>query len=183
MTVTIHSVTAEELLRIPDDSFRYELVRGELRKMAPAGQKHGRTILNLTTPLDQHVRANGLGVVFAAETGFRIASNPDTVRAPDVAFVRKERVDAVGDVEGFWPGAPDLAVEVVSPHDSYARVEEKVFDWLKAGCRMVIVLNPDQRTASIYRSLSDIRVLTESDTLSGEDIIPGWSIPVSKLFE
>ncbi len=83
--------------------------------MAPAGNVHGRIAIDVSTPLDQYVRAHDLGVVFAAETGFKIAGNPDTVRAPDAAFVRRERVVAVGEVEGYWPEAPDLAVEVVSP--------------------------------------------------------------------
>jgi Uma2 family endonuclease len=107
-------VTAEELLRMPDDGYRYELVRGELRKMAPAGHLHGRVAINMTTSLDWHVRAHNLGVVYAAETGFKLASNTDVVRAPAVAFIRRERVDKVGDTEGYWPGAPDLAVKVIS---------------------------------------------------------------------
>ena len=88
MDTTPRLMTAEELLHMPDDGFRYELIRGELRKMAPAGHQHGRIAINVTTPLDQHVRAHGLGTVYAAETGFKLASNPDVVRAPDVAFIR-----------------------------------------------------------------------------------------------
>jgi Uma2 family endonuclease len=87
--------------------------------MPPAGQRHGRIAVNVSTPLDQFVRAHGLGTVYAAETGFRLASDPDTVRAPDASFVRKERADQVGDVAGYWPGPPDLAVEVVSLGESY----------------------------------------------------------------
>ncbi|MDP9349630.1 MAG: Uma2 family endonuclease [Gemmatimonadota bacterium] len=175
-------VTAEELLRIPEDGFRRELVRGELRVMTPAGHRHGRLAVNVTVPLAQHVRENGLGAVYAAETGFRIGSRPDTVRAPDVAFVRRERVDEIGESEGFWPGAPDLAVEVVSPDDAYTVVEEKVFDWLSAGCRMVVVVNPRKRTATVYRSRSDIVVLTEEDVLDGGEVVPGWRLPVGQIF-
>jgi Uma2 family endonuclease len=175
-------VTAEELLRMPDDGYRYELVRGELRKMAPAGHLHGRIAINVTTPLDRHVRAHNLGTVYAAETGFKLASNPDVVRAPDVAFIRRERVEEVGDVEGYWPGAPDLAVEVISPSDTYSDVEEKVFDWIEAGTRMVVLVIPRKRTVTIYRSLTDIVMLTEHDTLDGGDVVPGWKIPVSEVF-
>lgn len=182
MSTITQPVTAKELLQMPDDGFRYELVRGELRKMVPAGHLHGRIAMNFSTPLDQYVRAHNLGTVYAAETGFQLTSNPDTVRAPDVAFIRRERVEAVGKVEGYWPGAPDLAVEVISPHDRYAEVEEKVFDWLEAGTQMVIVLNPHQRTATIYRSLTAIVILTERDTLRGGEVVPGWMIPVRDFF-
>jgi Uma2 family endonuclease len=175
-------ITAEELLRMPDDGYRYELVRGELRKMAPAGHLHGRVAINVTTPLDRHVRAHHLGVVYAAETGFKLASNPDMVRAPDVAFIRRERVEEVGDVEGYWPGAPDLAVEVISPSDTYADVQEKVFDWLEAGTRMVILVMPRKRAVTVYRSLTDMIMLTEHDTLDGGEVVPGWKIPVRELF-
>jgi Uma2 family endonuclease len=182
MTTTQQLVTAEDLLHIPDNGFRYELVRGELKKMAPAGHRHGRIAINVTTPLDQHVRAHNLGVVYAAETGFKLASNPDVVRAPDVAFIRRERVEEVGDVEGYWPGAPDLAVEVVSPSDTYADVQEKVFDWLEAGARMVIVVMPRRRSVTVYRALNDIIVLTENDSLDGGDVVPGWTMSIKDLF-
>ena len=175
-------VTADELLRMPDDGYRYELVRGELRKMAPAGHLHGRIAINITTPLDRHVRAHTLGTVYAAETGFKLASNPDVVRAPDVAFIRRDRVEEVGDVEGYWPGAPDLAVEVISPSDTYAEVQEKVFDWIEAGTKMVILVMPRKRTVTVYRSLTDIIMLTEHDTLDCGDAVPGWKLPVRELF-
>ena len=104
----------------------------------------------MTGTLIQHVRANKLGRVYAAETGFRLALDPDTVRAPDVAFVRQERIEEVGKVEGYWPGAPDLAVEVISPGDLYTEVEEKVFTWLEGGTRLVIVVDPRRRTAAVF---------------------------------
>jgi len=104
------------------------------------------------------------------------------VRAPDAAFVRRERVIAVGEVEGFWPGAPDLAIEVISPSDSFSDVEEKVFDWLDAGTRAVVVVNPKKRSVTLYRSVSDVRVLGEKESVSVEDVVPGWSVPVRDLF-
>jgi Uma2 family endonuclease len=182
MAVQSRSITAEDLLRMPDDGFRYELVRGELRKMTPAGHQHGRIAINVTLPLAQHVRAHNLGTVYAAETGFRLAADPDTVRAPDVAFIRRDRVEAVDDVQGYWPGAPDLAVEVISPSDTYTEVEEKLFDWLDAGARLVIAVNPRQHTVTVYRSRADIVQLTEDDTLDGGDVVPGWSLPVREVF-
>lgn len=150
--------------------------------MSPASQQHGRLGMRVSGPLDRYVEEHGLGIVFAAETGFRLASSPDTVLAPDVAFVRQERVDAIGDVEGYWPGAPDLAVEVVSRHDLYTAVEEKVIDWLEAGAGMVVVVNPRKRTVTVYRSLTAITILTEQDTLDGGDVVPGWPLPVRDIF-
>ncbi len=175
-------ITADDLLRMPDDGFRYELVRGALRKMTPAGFQHGRITINITNSLDQFVRANNLGVICAAETGFKLASDPDMVRAPDVAFVRQERIQEVGDIEGYWPGAPDLAVEVVSPSDSYSELEGKVFDWLMAGTQTVVVVNPRKRAVTVYRSLTDIKILMENDTLEGAEVLPGWRMPVKDIF-
>lgn len=175
-------ITADELLQMPDDGFVYELVRGELRRMSPAGYRHGKIIINLTTPLDQHVRAQQLGDVYAAETGFQLTLDPDTVRAPDVAFVRRERVEAIGETEGCWPGAPDLAIEVISLQDLYTEVEEKVMDFLAAGTGMVLVVKPRKHTVTVYRALSDISILTEDDLIDGEDVVPGWTLPVRSVF-
>lgn len=182
MTTRTRPVTAEELLRMPDDGFRYELVRGELRKMPPAGNEHGYRALELSSELRNHVKANGLGRVYAAETGFRVHSDPDTVRAPDAAFVSRERLEQVGPVEGYWPSAPDLAAEVVSPNDRHTEVIEKALEWLDAGCRMVLVVDPKQHTVTVYRSREDIRILAEGDTLDGAGVIPGLSLPVTEIF-
>jgi Uma2 family endonuclease len=182
MDVVRRQVTADELLHMPDDGFRYELVRGELRRMTPAGSQHGRIAVRITWRLARHVEENDLGTVYAAETGFRLSTDPDTVRAPDVAFVSRDRVVAVGEVEGFWPEAPQLAVEVISPGDSYADVEEKVFDWLDAGTRMVVVVNPRQRSATVYRSPSDITALAGADVLEGGDVVPGFELVVQEIF-
>jgi Uma2 family endonuclease len=132
--------------------------------------------------LHQHVQANNVGVVYAAETGFQLASNPDTVRAPDVAFVRQDRATAVEEETGYFPGAPDLVAEVISPHDLYTEVEEKVIAWLEAGTQMVLVVNPRKRIVTVYRSLKDISVLTENDYLDGADVVPGWTLPVRDIF-
>ena len=132
--------------------------------------------------LAQHIETNGLERVYAAETGFEIHSNPDTVRAPDAAFVSRERPREVGPVEGYWPGAPDLAVEVVSPNDRHSEVIEKALEWLDAGCRMVLVVDPKQHTVTVRRSREDIRILADGDTLDGDGVIPGFSMPVTEIF-
>ena len=182
MEVIRKEATAEELIRIPDDGFRYELVRGELRRMTPAGNVHGRVAMNVALPLAQYVKAHNLGIVYAAETGFRLATDPDTVRAPDVAFVSRERVEAVGEVEGYWPEAPDLAVEVISPNDSHVEVEEKILDWLEAGTKMVLAVNPRRRSVTLYRSQSDITILTRTDVLDGGDVVPGFQLTLQEIF-
>lgn len=182
MTVGQKPVTAEELLHIPDDGLRRELIRGEVRTMAPAGNVHGRVAMNVGTPLDVYVRQHDLGVVFAAGTGFKIGSNPDTVRAPDVAFVRRERIEAVGDIEGYWPEAPDLAVEVVSPGDKFSEVEQKIEDWLAAGTRMVVLVNPRGQNVTTRLPERRIEILTEGETIDGDDVVPGWSLSVSDVF-
>lgn len=182
MPTAAKKITAEDLLRMPDEGFRYELVKGELRKMAPAGKRHGVLAIRVTGPLWQHVQAHQLGEVCAAETGFLLASNPDTVRAPDVAFISRQRLEEVGEVEGYWPGPPDLAVGVVSPNDTYTEVQDKVFQWLDAGTRMVVVVNPRQQTVAVYRSRTDIAILTKNDTLDGKDVVPGWTLPIADLF-
>lgn len=182
MSTATQQVTAEELLLMRDDGFRYELIRGELKQMAPASHEHGRVTMNISTPLDHHVRAGKLGVVFAAETGFKLASAPDTVRAPDVAFVSAERYQQTAGVAGYWPGAPDLAIEVVSPSDSYAEVQEKVIEWLEGGALAVVVVNPRKRVVSVYRSLKDVVLLRDGETLELPDIVPGFSLPVEDIF-
>ena len=179
---TTNLLTADELLQMKDDGFRYELVRGELIKRSPAGHQHGRIALNLTGPLFQHVKTHNLGAVYAAETGFKLAADPDVVRAPDAAFIRRERVEEVGQTEGFWPGAPDLAAEVISPGDTHAEVEDKIADWLDAGTRLVVVVNPSTQTVALYHSRSDIRILTIDDVLDGGEVVPNWTLPVRDIF-
>ena len=176
-------VTAQELWDMPNDGYRYELVRGELVKMAPAGAEHGNLGMKIGASLYNHVDANGLGKVYAAETGFLIGTDPDHVRAPDVAFVRQDRVAEAGRVTGYFPGAPDLAIEVISPNDRYTEVEEKVEDWLSAGAAMVILLNPQNRTAILRLAGQAPVILTEQDVLDGGEVVPGWRMPVGQIFE
>ncbi len=179
--VIMGTATAEQLLAMSDDGFRYELVKGELRRMAPAGFEHGAIGMRLVIDLGQHVKAHALGVVLGPDTGFRIASDPDTVRAPDVSFVHRDRIPEGGLPKGYWPGAPDLAVEVVSPGDTYSEVESKVQAWLDAGTRLAVVLNPRSRTATAYRSRNEVVRLLESDNLDLGDVVTGFTCPVADL--
>ena len=181
-TTQTQLMTADDLWRMPDDGLRHELVRGELTMMAPAGSEHGEIALNVGAILRAHVKANQLGKVLGAESGFIIGRNPDTVRSPDAAFISKDRVPAGGLPKGYAPFAPDIAVEVLSPGDSQLDVEEKIEEWLKAGAAMVWVINPRGRTVTVHRSGRDPRVLRESDVLSGEDVCQGFSVKVAELF-
>lgn len=175
-------VTADELLRLPDDGKRHELVRGELRTMPPAGEEHGIIAHELARLVGNHVRPLGLGHVFAAETGFRIGRDPDTVLAPDVAFVAASRFQARRPSTGFSNLVPDLVAEVVSPFDTAREVEEKVHDWLGAGVRLVWVVQPSIRSVTVYRALSEVRVLAENEPLDGADVLPGFRCAVRDLF-
>jgi Uma2 family endonuclease len=179
---TGHLVTADELIRMPDDGFRYELVEGRLITMTPAGGLHGRLVVRLSTALDIFVEEHDLGAVFSADTGFRLTAAPDTVRAPDVSFVRKDRLPETGLPAGYWPGPPDLAVEVVSPSDSTAEVESKVQEYLRRGVRLVWVVFPLQRAVAVHRPGAPPEILGESDVLDGDEVVPGFRYPLTRLF-
>ncbi len=150
--------------------------------MSPAGGRHGRVAHNAGLILGNHVRNNGLGVVFAAETGFLIAREPDTVRAPDVAYVSNQQLEHVKDDAGYLPLAPALVGEVVSPTDTFSQVEEKALGWLAAGTRLVLLIDPATRTVLTYRSENNISVIGEDAELDAGDVVPGWHFPVRELF-
>ena len=175
------ATTADELMALPDDGMRRELVRGEVRAVSPAGFEHGCAAQRLGALVGAHVLQHDLGEALGAETGFLLARNPDTVRAPDFAFVRRARVPAAP-VRGWFPGAPDLAVEVVSPGDSFTAVATKAFDWLAHGATLVWILDPDHRTVTVVRSRTDLRVLTVDDELEAADLLPGFRCRVAALF-
>jgi Uma2 family endonuclease len=180
MTAADTITTAEQLLHSPGLG-RCELVRGELIMMSPAGFEHGRIIVNATTALAAFVRGNAIGVLTGAETGFVIGRDPDTVRAPDVGLVLKARIPS-NPVKGFFPGAPDLAVEVLSPDDRAGEVLEKVRDWLAAGTRSVWVVDPRTRTVTVHHSPAQVVILSETDTLGDEDLLPRFAVPVAEFF-
>lgn len=170
-------MTAEELLRLPDDGWRYELVRGELKKMSPSGSRHGRVAAQIVGSLTPHVKKNKLGAVYTADAGFRIARNPDTVRAPDAAFVRTQR--AV-DAPGYFEGPPDVAFEVVSPNDSYTEVNEKTVEWLRAGVRVVVIVDPRTRNINVHRADGARHT---ADGIEIDDVIPGWKMSSAEVFD
>ena len=175
-------MTAQELFEYSHEPYRQELVDGILYEMEPPGALHGWVASQIGDQLTRHVAHAGLGVVFTSEVGFHLRSDPDTVRGPDGSFVARARVEQSGIPAGYWPGPPDLAVEVVSPDDRRSEVEGKALDWLASGTRAVVVLDPPLRTATVYRARDDIRVLTADETLDLDDVVPGWSARVGALF-
>jgi Uma2 family endonuclease len=182
MSIATSLTTAHDLLHLPDDGFRYELIDGALRKMTPAGSVHGFLSVEVAYRLSEHVRPNGLGRVFGAETGFRIRRDPDTVLAPDVSFIRKERIQTIGIPNEYFPEAPALVVEIVSPNDTAEEVDDKMRRWLAAGVELGWVVYPGGRSVTVYRSLADICVLGSADTLDGGSVLPGFRCRVGDLF-
>lgn len=174
-------VTAEELLRDYGDQ-HCELVNGVVAFMSPTYSQHGDLTNEVAYLLNVAVRRHDLGKLFIGEAGFIVSRNPDTVRVPDVAFVSKERVTAIGVGKEFFPEAPDLTVEVVSPSDTAPRVHEKARMWIEAGCRAVWLVWPDDRSVTVYRSLDDVKILTEDAVLDGGDVVPGFSHPIAQFF-
>lgn len=182
MTVNTGLMTADDLWDLPDDGMRHELVRGELRTMPPTGLDHGDHESVFDGSLGPYVRSRKLGRVFTGDPGFFLTRNPDTVRAPDLAFIRRERLLETGIPSGYFNGAPDLVVEVISPNDLYTEVEEKVGEWLEHGTLLVFVVNPRRQTVWVHRPGQAVRILGVQDELSGEDVVPGWTMPVRELF-
>jgi Uma2 family endonuclease len=174
------TMTAEDLLRLNIQDKRSELVRGQLIVREPAGFAHGVVASRIGEQMAAFVRAQGLGIVVAAETGFTLARNPDTVRAPDAGFVRRDRVpDPLP--RGYAPMAPDLVVEVLSPDDRPGEVLAKVADWLRAGTALVWVVDPIRRSARAYRADGTESYLEEHDSLDGEDVLPGFALPLAAI--
>lgn len=183
--VTKTRLTAEDLWRMGTaDGVRRELVDGEVIEMPPVGGAHGWREVKVARRLDEFVERHGLGVVLAGEVGFRLGlpHDPERVRAPDVAFVSTERLPGGKVPERFLEGAPDLAVEILSPSDSPSEVQRKVRDWLDAGARLVWLWAPEAKTVTAYRADGSARLLREHEVLDGEDVLPGLSIPLAELF-
>jgi Uma2 family endonuclease len=180
MTSIEQTMTADQYFALGDIG-PSELIRGELIHMSPTGYNHGWIAGNLAFALNQFVKSKKLGRVLTAEAGFLIRQNPDTVRAPDVAFVRAER-DPPGGQPKFFPGPPDLAVEVLSPDDRAGEVNAKVQDWLEAGTTTVLVVDPQTQTVAVYHQAQEIRLLHRDDTLELPALLPGFSLAVKEIF-
>ena len=173
-------LTADELQHVYVPDKRVELVRGLLVVRELPGMRHARVAMDLALALGAHVRAAALGRVYA-EAGFKLASNPDTVRGPDIAFISRGRIPDP-EPTGFAGFAPDLVVEVISPGDRAGEVLAKVADWISAGTRVVWVLDPARRVARVYRADGTEQILTADESLDGGDVVPGFSCPLREIF-
>ena len=180
MSTTHVITTAEQLLHTPGLG-RCELVRGALIAMNPAGFEHGRVVSRINSRIETFVDQHRLGITTGAETGFFIEQDPDTVRAPDVGFVRGDRVPK-DTVRGFFRGAPDLAVEVLSPDDRAGEVLAKVQMWLAAGCRLVWVVDPQTQSVTAYDERQSVQMLSADSQLDGGEVLPGFSVSVAEIF-
>ena len=176
------AATAEQLFARTDDGMRHELVRGELLTMTPPGFEHGLVASRIGELLRDHVKANALGVAITSEVGFTLERDPDTVRAPDVSFVAQARLEALGSIRRYWPEAPALAVEVLSPSDSLEAVEAKALDWLAGGSVAVLVLDPARRSGTIYRAGGEAHVHLGDAVLELDDAVPGLRVALADLF-
>jgi Uma2 family endonuclease len=183
MSISTRPMTADEFLVYPSEpGTRQELIRGEVRSMALPGGQHGDVALEAGMRLRMHAKANDLGRVYAAETGFLIERNPDTVNGADVAFVRRERLALITQPEKHVPFAPDLAVEVASPSDRPREIDEKTARWLAAGTLMVWNLYPKSITATVHRPGVEPVTLEADDEIDGGDLLPGFRCRVGDLF-
>lgn len=182
MPKTSRLITAEDLLEFPDDDYRYELVEGRIVRMNPPRFRHGWVALNLGILLGSYVKKGRLGEV-VVESGYTLARSPDTVRGPDVSFVRKERIAQAGFPEGYWEGAPDLAVEVISPDNRGRALRKKVGEYLDRGAVMVLVVHPIKECVTVHRRLTPPVTLQGTDDLNLDDVISGFCCQVREIFE
>jgi Uma2 family endonuclease len=177
-------LTAAILAETPDDMFQWELDEGELIRMAPAGGEHGLVEVRLTGLLFAEVERRKLGVLFSSDTGFLLKRNPDTVRCPDLAFVRKRRLPLTYAKEGgYVEGAPDLAVEIQSPSQSPADVEKKVRQYFAAGTHTAWVIHPRRQQARIYGASGVLTVVDKDGSLEAPEILPGIRIALRQILE
>jgi Uma2 family endonuclease len=171
--------TEKKLMQLPDDGHVYELVGGELQ-MSQAGFEHGEIMTKVIVPLGAYVQAQKLGVVVGASTGFRMKTG--NTRSPDVSFVAKARLRGRRPTKKFFQGAPDLAVEIISPNDLWIRATQKIAELFANGARLAWVINPADQTVLVYHSAQPDRILKAGDLLDGEQVVPGFTFPVAELF-
>jgi Uma2 family endonuclease len=177
---TVH--TAADLLRFKEPGKTAELVRGVLIVREPPGTGHGARSARLTVRIGAFVEEHDLGEIFAQDTGFKIERDPDTVRAPDLAFVARDRLAGIPE-KGYAEIAPDLVVEILSPGDRPGELLEKVGQWLSAGVSLVWVLDPVRGEARVYRADGTVSILGPGDDLDGEDVLPGFSCSLCDILE
>lgn len=180
--VTEALITGDELLAMGDIG-PCELVEGRIVPMSPTGFEHGAYETNFSAVLKRFVEANRLGRVVGGEVGIYTRRNPDTVRGVDAAFISHERLAQRQKKRGFLDVAPELVVEILSPDDAWSEVTQKLREYFAIGVKLVWIADPLSRTVYAYRALTDVREFGEADQLTGDEVLPGFSVPVAQLFE
>ena len=173
--------TSDDLMKISSTG-RYELVEGVIYDMSPTGERHGLIAWKIMYKIGDFVEKNKLGIITSSETGYKLSSNPDTVRAPDAAFKSNEKLTYESVVDGYSTIMPELVIEVNSPSDSYTKIAGKVQDWLGAGVKLVWVIEPSDKTVAVYNETGRCTILSEHDYLDGGNILPGFKCPVGDIF-
>ena len=181
-TTSTALMTAEELMQLPRGYYRAELINGELIKMPLPKLPHGRVAMRLGLPLVQFISDHDLGEAYLSEVGFQLTRNPDTVLGPDLSFISKERLKEVGEVEGYWQGPPDLAIEVLSPGDRPGKINKKISRYFSFGTKQVWIVDLKQSTVTVYRSPSDTTTFSGSDYLESPDLFPRFRISLDRIF-
>lgn len=183
MVITIDKFqTTEDLLKLSGKG-RYELLKGVIYKLSPAGEKHGIIAMNISYIIGKFVKEHKLGIVTAAETGYKLSSNPDTVRAPDLAFKSNATLSEGGITDSYSTVMPDLTIEVNSPGDRHGQIVKKVREWLDAGVKQVWVIDPEDNNVTIYYNTSSVKILDINDEIIEEDLLPGFKCNVREIFE
>jgi len=177
-------MTANDLWALGESDLRSELIDGQVVEMPPPGALHGRVTSRVHFRLAEHVTRHGDGEVLVGDVGFvlRLPTDPERVRGPDLAFISSSRLPEGGLPEGYLEGAPDLAVEVLSPSDNPVDIQQKVRDFLETGARLVWVIAPKARTATVYRADGSARLLRDQEVLEGEEVLPGLAISLAEVF-
>jgi len=181
-TTSTALMTAEELLQLPHGYYRAELINGVLETMPLPRLPHGRVAMRLGAPPAQFIWDHDLGEAYITDVGFQVTWNPDTVLGPDISFISKERLEEAGEVNGYWQGPPDLAVEVFSPGYGTSKVSKRISRWFGFGTKQVWIVNLKQSTVTIYRSESDMTTFSGSDYLEAPDLLPGFRISLDRIF-
>ena len=178
---TTKLMTAEELFELDDDGCRHELIKGVLTSMPPTGEPHSRKLTTLTMYLALFIRDHKVGYGYVGEPGFFITSDPDTVLAPDFAFVRKARADAILDQPGFIRLVPDFVVEILSPSETAVHINAKVSTYLSAGVELIWLVDPHERTVTVHQPGQPTLFLTAEDSIDGGDVLPGFEMSIGEL--
>jgi Uma2 family endonuclease len=182
LTATETPLITGEMLAEIGDIGPHELVEGRIVLMSPTGNRHGRLELKIAVKLDELVSREGLGVVQVGEVGIFTHRDPDTVRAADILFISNERY-AQQQSPGYLTVAPDLIVEILSANDRWTEVTQKLREYFDIGVRLVWIVDPEAHRIYAYRTLTEVQEFTENDELPGDEVLPGFSVPVAQLFE